>query len=129
MVCRNKERELSKLGTILSTQPPLPRTLGPKKLRCTSQESDEEVDGTDNVFLLAGSGRAHLELLTESHAQGRDGSQEAHPGAIGLKKGCVLGLRGESCPEGRGGRPQEVSGVHWYLPQKERVPHAIDRSL
>lgn len=39
------------------------------------------------------------------------------------------GLRGESCSEGRGGRPQEVSGVHWYLPQEERVPHAIYGSL
>lgn len=36
-----------------------------------------------------------------------------------------FGVGGESCPEGRGGRPQEVSGVHWCLPQEERVPHAI----
>lgn len=74
IVCRNKESKLSKLGTILSTQPPLPRTLWPKKLRCTSKESDKEADGTAFLYRLAQAG-LHLELLTESQAQGRDRSQ------------------------------------------------------
>lgn len=72
-MCRNKESKLSKLGTILSTQPPLPRTLGPKKLRCTSQESDK--DGTVFLYGLAQAG-LHLELLTESQAQAWDGANE-----------------------------------------------------
>lgn len=38
-------------------------------------------------YCLAQAG-PHLELLTESQAQGRVGSRGAHPGATGLKKGC-----------------------------------------